>query len=90
MRVVNIGTGVQVSINQLHAALAAAMDGQIEFQLGPARPSDVRFSALDPRLANEVLGWEPAVELAEGLDRTLSSGVAPSAHLRSHDGHLLP
>ena len=31
MRVVNIGTGVHVSINQLHAALAAAMDSPIDF-----------------------------------------------------------
>jgi UDP-glucose 4-epimerase len=75
--VLNIGTGNQVSVNQLYALLAEAAGSQAAAAQGPARPSDVRFSALDPRLAADVLGWKPEIELAEGLDRTIRSSARP-------------
>jgi UDP-glucose 4-epimerase len=39
----------------------------------PERPGEVQHIALDPSRAREALGWEPKVELDEGLKRTLDS-----------------
>ncbi|MEA2367170.1 MAG: UDP-glucose 4-epimerase, partial [Thermoleophilaceae bacterium] len=39
----------------------------------PERPGEVQHIALDPSRARAELGWEPRVELDEGLKRTLDS-----------------
>jgi UDP-glucose 4-epimerase len=68
---VNIGTGVATSINRIYAILAAI----IEFPHGPiyapGKAGDVRRSALDARLAREVLGWRPRTPLEEALRLTV-------------------
>jgi UDP-glucose 4-epimerase len=73
--VLNIGTGEQVSVNHLFGLLAAAARKTVATVSGPARPSDVRFSALDARLAADQLGWEPEVSLAEGLLHTVEAAT---------------
>jgi UDP-glucose 4-epimerase len=67
----NIGTGVETSVNALHAALArVAGAGSAAPEHGPARPGEQRRSCLDPSRARRLLGWAPAVGLADGLART--------------------
>jgi len=67
---VNIGTGVETAVNDLHARLARAAGVTAPAAHGPARPGEQRRSCLDPGLAARALGWRPTVSLDEGLART--------------------
>lgn len=67
----NIGTGVETSDRDLHSLVAAAAGAPDEPEVAPARLGDVPRSVLDASLAREVLGWEPAVGIAEGVRRTV-------------------
>jgi UDP-glucose 4-epimerase len=76
----NIGTGVGTDVVQLEAlirpavATAAAARGRAVASPaplhGPARPGDLRSNLVDASLAKTVLGWQPSVPLAAGLDLT--------------------
>ena len=67
----NIGTGVETSVNHLYAAMAAAIGSDAEAVHAPARPGELARSALDPSLAADVLGWRPTTTLADGVARTI-------------------
>ncbi|HZR91309.1 MAG TPA: NAD-dependent epimerase/dehydratase family protein [Gaiellaceae bacterium] len=68
--VFNVGTGIETSINELHA-LCRRVSGSTR---GPAyaapRPGDALRSVVDPSLAARVLGWRARVQLEEGLRLT--------------------
>jgi len=68
---VNIGTGRETSVNELFALLRSACRVQCPARYGRARPGEQRRSAIDPRLAREVLGWVPKTPLEEGLRITV-------------------
>jgi UDP-glucose 4-epimerase len=68
---VNIGTGVETSVNAICAALSKAAGSSVDAIHAPARPGEQRRSCLSPKLAERVLGWRPAVPLGEGLVQTL-------------------
>src|SRR5690606_5254203 len=63
----NIGTGVETSVNELHAAMAAAAGVTTPPVHAPARPGELARSALDPSRAALHLGWEPWTSLEEGV-----------------------
>jgi UDP-glucose 4-epimerase len=69
----NIGTGKQTSVIDLVDALRAHADGAFEPEMAPARPGEVQHIALDYTRAREELGYEPKVDLNEGLELTLQS-----------------
>ena len=81
-RLLNAGTGEDVSVNQLAAAVEP--DGSRIHHIEHIHPqSEIAVLRCDPRLAADVLGWRPEVSLAEGLARTrewmaerLEAGVA--------------
>jgi UDP-glucose 4-epimerase len=66
--VVNVGTGVQMSINRL-AALCAR--GRVPIEHRAARQGDVRTSACDPSWARALLGFTAGVQPDEGIARYL-------------------
>src|SRR5690606_8894114 len=68
---VNIGTGVETDVLQLHATVARAAGSAIPPRFAPARPGEQRRSSIDPALARRVLGWKPEVALQEGIARTV-------------------
>jgi len=68
---VNIGTGVESSVNELFRRLSAAGGVTAAVRHGPAKPGEQRRSALDPGLAKRLLGWAPATPLDLGLRKTL-------------------
>ena len=68
---VNIGTGIETSVNELHRALTRAAGLEVAAQHGPAKPGEQRRSCLSPALAKQRLGWAPSVPLRDGLARTL-------------------
>ena len=69
---VNIGTGVETSVNALLKRLEAAAGVTAEARHGPAKPGEQHRSVLDASAAKRVLGWTPHVTLDEGLRRTVS------------------
>jgi len=74
-RAFNIGTGIETSVNELAAGLAAAAGRMPEIRHAPARPGELRRNVLAVDKAARLLGWRPQVTLAEGLQLTLRSVV---------------
>ncbi|MGV9799062.1 GDP-mannose 4,6-dehydratase [Mycobacterium sp. NPDC003449] len=68
----NVGTGVETSTRALHTAIAKAAGAPDEPEFHPPRLGDLRRSKLDISRARELLGWQPHVELASGVDRTVA------------------
>jgi len=68
----NIGTGVETSVRQLHSDMARLCGVPDEPLAGPARPGEVHRSALDASLARDVLGWTPKTNLTAGLAETIA------------------
>jgi UDP-glucose 4-epimerase len=71
-RLVNVGTGLETSVNGLFRLLATITRFTGEPAFGPARQGDVRRSALDVGLAAEALGWRPWTHLEDGLAETVA------------------
>jgi nucleoside-diphosphate-sugar epimerase len=70
--VLNIGTGVQTSTEELVAIVERVTGRPIATVPGahPGRSWDTADWVSDPRAAAAALGWRPTVDLAEGLRRT--------------------
>ena len=75
---VNIGTGVETSVNELFRAMAGVTGYAMPPQRADERPGDVRRICLDSSRARDLLGWRPATSLAEGLRMTCASFSASS------------
>jgi UDP-glucose 4-epimerase len=70
----NIGTGRETSVLDLvHAMEPMADSGSFVPTFAPARQGEVLRSVLDSTLGSAELGWQPEVDLREGLRRTLRS-----------------
>jgi UDP-glucose 4-epimerase len=67
----NVGTGVETDVNELHALLARAAGSAAPAAHAEARPGEQRRSCIDPSAAATAIGWKPEVGLADGLARTL-------------------
>jgi len=67
---VNVGTGVETSINEIYKLLAEAASYDGEPERGPARLGDLMRNSLDPSKAAKVLGWKPWTTLREGIQTT--------------------
>lgn len=67
----NIGTGQQATVTEVHRAIAAVLGGAAEPCFAAARTGELHEIALDATKAKRDLGWEPAVGLMEGIDRTV-------------------
>jgi UDP-glucose 4-epimerase len=69
--IVNIGTGVGTSVNQIFATLKDLLEFAGEPIYEAARPGEIQRIYLDATRARQVLGWQPTVEFREGLRRTV-------------------
>lgn len=70
--VYNIGCGTRVSVNELWRVMAELSGSDLVPRYDEARSGDVPHSLADIGRARKDLGYEPAVDLREGLRRTLS------------------
>jgi UDP-glucose 4-epimerase len=70
--VVNVGTGVETSVNALFRMMAISTGFAGEPAYGPERQGDVRRSALDIELAESTIGWRPWTHLEDGLGETVA------------------
>jgi nucleoside-diphosphate-sugar epimerase len=71
-QVINIANGERISLNQLLDELkdlTGHRDVTVDYQ--DARPGDVKHSLADITRARDLLGFEPRVDLREGLARTI-------------------
>ncbi|MCB1272320.1 MAG: GDP-mannose 4,6-dehydratase [Microthrixaceae bacterium] len=68
---VNIGTGVETSVNELHATMAASAGVDADPEYAPARAGELARSALDAGRARIHLGWEPFTDLPTGTAAVL-------------------
>jgi UDP-glucose 4-epimerase len=69
-RVLNIGSGIGLSLNELIAALKQTVGKEIQVQYTPGRKIDVPANVLDITLAQKVLQWKPQIMIEEGLRKT--------------------
>jgi UDP-glucose 4-epimerase len=72
-RILNIGSGVGHSLNDIIAAIEKFLQRPIAVERRPARPFDPPVCVLDPSCARRELGWSPRVSFEEGIARTLKS-----------------
>jgi nucleoside-diphosphate-sugar epimerase len=70
--IVNIGTGVETSVNQACELLAAIIGVSPEARSGPQQTGELRRIALDNGLARSALGWRPATGLQAGLRESVA------------------
>jgi UDP-glucose 4-epimerase len=68
--VVNVGTGQELSVNELFCLLKKFRSSVPEAIYAPPKPGEQRRSALDPSRAKRTLGWERVVPLEVGLKET--------------------
>ena len=68
--VINIGTGVQTTVNDLYKAMAASLGVGVPPRHADARPGELRHIALDVSKAAAALGWKPTTTLADGVAAT--------------------
>ncbi|MFX0117629.1 MAG: GDP-mannose 4,6-dehydratase [Candidatus Hodarchaeota archaeon] len=63
----NIGTGLETSVLDLVAIIAEITGQEPATQFLPPRPGEVHRIALDCTLAERLLGWQPKINLREGM-----------------------
>jgi UDP-glucose 4-epimerase len=70
-QVYNLGVGLGTSVNQIFSHLKAITGYPLEAQYGPPKTGETFRIYLDAAKARQELGWEPIVQLEEGLRRTV-------------------
>ena len=71
-RLVNIGTGLETSVNHLYRMLGEVTGFAGEPTFGPLPPGEVRRIALDVSVAEAEFGWRPWTHLEDGLGETVA------------------
>ena len=79
----HISTGIPVTVNDVFRKLAILTEYKLEPRFGPSRKGDVYRIALDNRRAHDELGWEPRIQLEEGLRLTVDYFREQIARLRA-------
>ena len=73
--VINLGTGVEVTIAEVLERVLAAVGRDLPFEVAAERQrppsSEVEQLLADPRAAERLLGWKATVSLEDGLARTI-------------------
>jgi nucleoside-diphosphate-sugar epimerase len=79
--VFNVACGEQTTLNRILELLRELLDVDIQAEYVAPRPGDVRDSLADISHAQKSLGYEPGIDLREGLRRTIEhyrkEGVVP-------------
>ena len=68
----NIGTGIETSVNELYSTLAGIADFPTQAEHAAARPGEQKRSVISPARAERELGWRPEKKLADGLEETFN------------------
>jgi dTDP-glucose 4,6-dehydratase len=88
-RTFQLGTGHDVSVGDLVTMVGELLGKELHVDVDDARvrpeKSEVQRLLSSPRLAEELTGWSPRVELREGLSRTIEWIEANAARYRVGD-----
>ena len=76
---VNVGTGTGHTLAALVAAIAEALDRDVEMVVGPAQPAEVADTRADNRLLRRLIGWTPETDLLALVRRQIAATVTPIA-----------
>jgi UDP-glucose 4-epimerase len=76
-RTFNVAAGSPASVNHVADTIGLILGKPVERRFEPARTGDIRDSWADITAARELLGYEPRIDLAAGLERTAEAIVAP-------------
>jgi UDP-glucose 4-epimerase len=69
--ILNLGTGVETSVNELHDKMCEILQIKREPVYEPSRPGEVDRISLDVKLAEKILDWTPKVNFYDGLKDTI-------------------
>jgi UDP-glucose 4-epimerase len=69
-RLFNIGSGSGQSLNQIVRAVRNVVGTEVEVVHHPARATDVPANVLDISRAKKCLGWQPEINLENGIRKT--------------------
>jgi UDP-glucose 4-epimerase len=75
----NVGTGREVSVNDLVATMLAATGSRVPVTHAAARAGELLRSAVDPGRIQREWGWKPSVDLNGGLQQTYEWIVGQAA-----------
>jgi UDP-glucose 4-epimerase len=75
-RTFNVAAGSPASVNHVAETIGIILGKPVERQFEPPRAGDIRDSWADISAARELLGYEPRIDLAAGLERTAEAIVA--------------
>ena len=75
-RAFNVAAGSPATVNDVADTIGVLLGKPVEKRFEPPRPGDIRDSWADISAASEVLGYEPRVDLAAGLELTAEAIVA--------------
>ena len=83
--VFNIGTGIQVTLEQLVRVVGEqfSLDMQPQWGTMPDRKWDTDIWVADPKLAQSTLGWKPSHDLDDGL-RAFTAWLTSEPNIREH------
>jgi nucleoside-diphosphate-sugar epimerase len=70
-QVFNVACGERVTVNRLLGVLGELLGPTVEPVRAAPRPGEARHSLADVGRARDVLGWEPRVDLRQGLHATI-------------------
>ena len=74
-KVFNIGGGSRISVNDLIKLISNLLNKEAKITYVEDQKGDVRHTWADIELAKKELGWQPQVEITEGLRRYIDSVV---------------
>jgi UDP-glucose 4-epimerase len=67
----NIGTGIETDVNQLFHHLKSLTGSSADERHAPAKVGEQMRSVISSKKIKEVLGWQPTVNLEDGLRTTV-------------------
>lgn len=82
---INIGSGQETNLLDIRRDIEAALGAPIVVNEAPAKPGEQRRSCLSYQRAAAVLNWQPTVNLAEGIRRTIAWAKTQLAAVSSAD-----
>lgn len=68
----NVGSGRELSVNELYSRLKDLTGTRVEPVHAPARPGELQRIYVDPGRAGSTLAWRPSTDLEEGLKQTVA------------------
>jgi UDP-glucose 4-epimerase len=67
---INIGTGIETSVNEIFDHLRNIINPSVKKQFAPPKQGEQRRSVIDASKAKEILKWGPEISINEGLKKT--------------------